>query len=185
MARLTENNRNGTITSEINLDEYQIIGKILELLSTDHDMDHSLQFICSLLPEVYSQPQNVFARIAFDNNEYTSKNFTETTFLKRKSFEIPNDKKGVIELFFNQEFIDHANKKFLTEEDPFLNNVSTLVEGAISKTQLKDLHYDIKERLKELMGINFTTRILKDGQTLEESLQEIYKIQELQLKYFA
>jgi len=173
MARMTENNRNGTITAEISLDEYQIIGKILELLSTDHDLDNSLQIICSLLPEVYSQPQNVFARIVFDNNEYTSKNFTETTFLKRKSFEIPNDKKGVIELFFNQEFINHANKKFLTEEDPFLKNVSTLVEGAISKTQLKDLHYDIKERLKELMGINFTTQVLKDGQTLEESLQEI------------
>jgi hypothetical protein len=173
MARLTENNHAGTTTAEMHPDEYRIIVKILELLSSDLDVDNSLQPVCSLLPEVYPQPENVFARIVFDNNEYTSKNFTETAFLKRKGFEIPNDKKGVIELFFNKDFIDQADKKFLSDEDPFLNYVSTLVAGAISKSQLKDLHYDIKERLKELMGINFTTRILKNGQTLEESLQEI------------
>ncbi|MBN2215387.1 MAG: hypothetical protein JW723_14200 [Bacteroidales bacterium] len=173
MARQTENKNNEIIFEEMNLNEYRTIGKILEILSSEPDLDNSLQLICSLLPEVYAQPENVYARIIFDGNEYTSKNFTETAFVKKRNFEIPNDKKGVIQLFFDHDFAGQADEKPLFKEDSFLDHVSTIVSGAISRIQLKDLHYDIKERLKELMGINFTTKMLKDSQTLEESLQEI------------
>ncbi|HJX72113.1 MAG TPA: hypothetical protein VJ346_09180, partial [Bacteroidales bacterium] len=173
MARLIENKNNGIITEEMNLDEYRIIGKILELLSSQQDLENSLQLICNLLPEAYQQHEYVYARIIFDDNEFTSKNFTETTFLKSKDFEIPNDKKGVIQLFFHHQIVDHAEEKPFSDDNPFLNHVSALVAGSISRTQLKDLHYKIKERLKELTGINLTTRTLKDGQSLEESLQKV------------
>ncbi|HJX71541.1 MAG TPA: hypothetical protein VJ346_06305, partial [Bacteroidales bacterium] len=152
MARLIEKKNNGIITEEMNLDEYRIIGKILELLSSQQDLENSLQLICNLLPEAYQQHENVYARILFDDNEYTSKNFTETTFLKSKDFEIPNDKKGVIQLFFHHQYVGYAEKKPFSDDNPFLNHVSALVAGAISRTQLKDLHYKIKERLKELTG---------------------------------
>jgi hypothetical protein len=173
MAAIQENKNNISITEESGHPVYRVIGKILEIFSSEHDLDHSLQLTCNLLPEVYPQSEDVYARIVFDGNEYTSRNFTVTKFLKKKNFEIPNDKKGVIELFFHPQYAGHTEKKPLSDKNFSLDHIASILTGAISRTQLKDLHYNIKERLKELMGINFTTKILKDRQTLEESLQEI------------
>ena len=173
MSAFAENEYKNSVTTGNYFKEYIVTDKIIELLSEEYDLDNSLQLICNLLPDVYPQPDNVYARIVFENNEFTSKNFAETPYLSRKTFEVPNDKKGAIELFFSQEFLSQTDKEFRSSAELFLKNIATLIAGAISKSQLKDLHYDTKERLKELMGINFTTRVLKNSQTLEESLQEI------------
>ncbi len=155
------------------LNEYAIIVKLLDLISNESVLDITLQSVCNILPEAYDQPESVFVKITFENNEYISKNFRETRYFKKKNFTIPNDKSGRIELFFQKSLIDKLDKNFLVDDSPFLNYASVILSGAISKEQLRNVQYDIKERLKELKGINFTANALKEGQTLEESLQEI------------
>ncbi|MFO7658992.1 MAG: DUF5752 family protein [Bacteroidales bacterium] len=165
----SSNASNGSVL----LNGQEVILQLLQLFSETADMDLALQHVCNIIPDLFHQPESVYVRISFDNNEYTSKNFRETRYLRIKNFDIPNDTSGSVEIFFQKQLYEAIAGVFPIGNNYLLDHIVTILTGAISKTQLKDLHYDIKERLKELKGINFAASALKEGNTLEDSLQEI------------
>ncbi len=68
-----------------------------------------------------------------------------------------------------------SNKNKLPEEksvSPIYTNINGSIETETTEN-LKKLIFENKERLKELAAINQTTKILKEGKPIEETLQQI------------
>jgi hypothetical protein len=154
------NGKNPDIISK----EYQIIDKLFKIISTNFDVEDILQKTVSLIPKAYDNPADVGCRIIFDNIEYKSKNFIQTTKLKRKLFDIPNYKSGVIEI----SFIKHIAK-----EDAFLEKVIELIKGMLSKHHIQQLIDGQKEQKKENKGINLITHILDKNKNIDSALEDI------------
>lgn len=144
--------------------ELNVLNKILKVVSKETTQDIIFKKICNCIPEIFQHPEKVSVRINFENKTYTSRGFEETKDKKIKLFSIPGDKNGSLEIFNIKDEFDYNS---------FLDNIIVILTGAISKYQLSVLSYEIKERLKELKGINLTASILKEGTSIEEALSEV------------
>jgi hypothetical protein len=118
-------------------------------------------------------PESVSVRILFNNQTFTAQNFKETPWLTQCSFNIPDGTNGSIELHFSDSYAEAFNKTFIEQNAGFLKDIARLIIGAFSQIQLAHLINVNTERKKELKGINSTTELIKHGNTLEESLQNI------------
>jgi len=162
-------NDNSTITEM----RVNTLSSVITLLSKSKSFDETLFQICDIIPRAYPIPDSVSVKISVGNKFYYSKNYVETQWLERKTISFPGGKDCSIEIYFSNEPVMFSNKALLSNEEVFLKDVTTLLSGLISRYLLEKLFLKNSERLKELKGINLTTRILKQGDTLEESLQQI------------
>ncbi|MBN2617026.1 MAG: hypothetical protein JXR64_01800 [Spirochaetales bacterium] len=143
------------------------------ILKKNSTLEDSLQEICSLLPEAWQYPKYTVARIFFNDKVFYSKNFKESKWALRKSFETPDGKIGKIEIYYSKEFPLEDIGPFLSEEEALLEILASIIAGTYSNRSLQDLLESNTERLKELRGINRTSELLKKSESIEESLQEI------------
>jgi len=158
------------------LKELKGINRATDALNRGVTLEQSLQEICSFLPEAWQYPEFTVAQITFENKVYKSKNFKSTPWLQGQQFETPDGKKGNIEIFYLKEFPTSFEGPFLKEERNLIDNLAYLISGSASKKALQQLLLENTERLKELRGINQTSKILKQGKSIEESLQVICSI---------
>ena len=158
------------------LKELQGINRTTEILSRSETLEDSLQQICSFLPEAWQYPEHTAARITYDNKIFRSRRFRETPWRLRQEFETPDNKLGAIEIFYLKEFPRSFEGPFLKEERHLIDNLASIISGTASKKALRELLIQNTERLKELRGINQTSLILKQGKTIEESLQIICSV---------
>ncbi len=161
------------IITDYTLQEYKVLKKIIQVLGTTRDLKKCLGSICNIVAGFYPDKGSVHVRIIFDRQEFLSRGFRESAVLKRKPFAIPNDKSGAIEVFFEDKKAAGTKNGNGFDDSIFLENLSVILSGSLSKYQLAQLHYDMRERIKELKGINFTASILKNKTSVEESLQEV------------
>jgi CheY-like chemotaxis protein len=75
-----------------------------------------------------------------------------------------------------KEFPQEYEGPFLKEERDLLENLAALLSGTVSRQALRELLYNNTERLKELRGINQTSKILKESKSTDEALQVICSI---------
>ncbi len=155
------------------LKELKGIRKTAAILAKSKTLEQSLQEICSFLPEAWQYPEHTVARITFEDKVFVSKNFKETPWMQMQTFETPGQQKGNIEIYYLKEFPEIYEGPFLKEERDLIDNLAELISGSATRTALQELLIQNTERLKELRGINHTTSILKQGKSLDESLQEI------------
>jgi len=160
---------NSTITES----RENTLSSVIKLLSNSKSFDETLFQICDTIPQAYPVPDSVSVKISVENKFYFSKNYVESQWLERKTLEFPGVNDCSIEIYFANEPVLFSNKALLSGEDTFLKDIKTLLSGLISRYLLEKLFFNNRERLKELKGINRTTKILKQGDTLEESLQQI------------
>jgi hypothetical protein len=156
--------------------ELKGIRRTAETLRKTASLEESLQEVCSFLPDAWQYPESTVARIVFGNGVYLSNGFKETPWVQRQAFETPDSNNGSIEIFYLKEFPEAYEGPFLKEERDLLNNLALLISGTASQKALQELLYNNTERLKELRGLNQTSSILRQGKSIEESLQVICSI---------
>ena len=93
-----------------------------------------------------------------------------------QKFETPAKDKGCIEIFYLKQFPESYEGPFLKEERNLLYNLAILIAGSATRNEYNKLQYENSERLKELKAINHTSRIIEEGKSFEETLQEICSI---------
>jgi hypothetical protein len=150
-----------------------VITGIVNALNEQKTIHDKLKQICELLPDAFPFPKQVSASISYENELITSRNFKESQWLEKHIFTTPDSVKGIIEIHFSDNYYKKTPVDFLMKEDNFLDNVATLIIGAISTGKLSRLLYDNTERLKELKSIRRTTEIFSKGNSVEASLMEI------------
>lgn len=158
------------------LKELKSIRRTTEVLSKGNPVESSLQEICSFLPEAWQYPQHCAARIVYGDRIFNSTEFAETPWVQKQVFETPDNQKGSIEIFYLREFPKEHEGPFLKEERDLIDNLATLISGTVSQQALRELLSSNTERLKELRGINQTSRILKESKSIGEALQVICSI---------
>jgi hypothetical protein len=156
--------------------ELKGIKQAADILKKSKSIDELLQEVCSILPEAMQFPAVAMARITFGNKKYTSDNFIETPFRIGQNFETPDGASGAIEIFYREIPVQPGEKIFLGEEQNLVDNLASLIAGSVTKNALQKLLYQNAERLKELKGINQTSAILAESESIEEALQKIVEL---------
>lgn len=147
--------------------------RLIEILGEAENIHWSLQHICGTIAGNSTKPNAVFVRISFAGQTYMNHQFEETTVLVKNDFQLPDNQKGLIELFLSHSVIASSSGKSIEEAESALRMITPLIVGLISKIQLEKLSIDMGERQKELKSINRTAEILKKSASLNDVLQEV------------
>lgn len=156
--------------------ELESIKLASEFLINRNTLVESLQEICNILPEAWQYPQYTAARITCNKTIFVSSNFSETPWGQKQTFETPDNKQGLIEIFYLKEFPPEDEGPFLKEERNLLINLSNILASSATKDVFDKLLAENKERVKELNAINQTTHIINKGMPTDETLQKICNI---------
>jgi hypothetical protein len=158
------------------LKELKGINRTKDILQQEENIEISLQQICYFLPEAWQYPEHTAARILYDDKVFKSTNFKPTPWVQKQTFETPDSKKGLIEIYYLKEFPLSDEGPFMKEERNLIDNLAALISGTVTKKSLKLLLAQNTERLKELKGINQTSQILRQSKNIEESLSIICSV---------
>jgi hypothetical protein len=158
------------------LKELRGINQTSLILKQSKSIEESLAIICSVLPEAWQFPEHTAAKIIFENREFTSPNFRTSNWKQTQQFEVPGKGKGVIEIYYLKKFPKADEGPFLKEERNLLINLANLIAGSAVSNIFNKLQQENKERLKELWGINQTSKIIARGEPLESTLLQICEI---------
>lgn len=164
--------------------ELKYLSLATKILQRGDTIDNSLQKIVSLLPKAWRYPEFTVARIIFDGKEYYSAKFMPSQWVQRHDFETESGKEGTIEIYYTKSFPLSDEGPFGDEERHLLESIASLITVFINnyeiihssseiRHQTEKLMAENTERLKELACINETTAILKMGQPIEKTLQQI------------
>jgi hypothetical protein len=155
------------------LKEINLVSSILKEHSTIED---ALKAICSVLPSAWQYSEHTAARITYGKQVYMTANLTETRWVQKQEFETPDNRNGLIEIFYLNKFPEADEGPFLREERDLLKNIASLISGSAAKQVFGKLLAENRERLKELKGINQTSEIIAEGLPVEETLKMICAI---------
>ncbi len=158
------------------LKELAAINNTTNIIKEGRSLQDTLRAIVAILPEAWQYPEKTCARILYDHGVYTSKSFCETQWSQEESFETIENKKGLIQVFYRDEFPDADEGPFLKEERDLISNLSGIISGYLNSLVARQDKFITRERLKELAAINQTTRILKEKRPTEETLTMICNV---------
>ncbi|MBN2634649.1 MAG: hypothetical protein JXR61_00160 [Prolixibacteraceae bacterium] len=154
----------------------RITSALIKIMATERDFEDAMINFCNVLWKNCTPRGMVNTRISFEDKTYVNKNFAETKDWVKDDFFTANKKKCIIEIFLQSFGNISITPEILKETDDVLDIAVPLLEGILSKFQLKKTAYDIEERLKELKGIKQTADILKEKRSTDELLQEVCSI---------
>ncbi len=152
------------------------IAKISAILQQDRPVPELLFDICNVLPQSWQFPDFTGARIVFDEIVVATENFSETPWIQRQSFTVPDGPDGSIEVCYTKEFPLRDEGPFLKEERNLIVNLAQLLAAAAGSRMYRELINQNRERLKELNAINQTTQIVTHGKSIPSTLQSVCSI---------
>ena len=155
------------------LKELAAINDTTAIIKAGKSIPETLNEICRILPSAWQYREQTVGRVHFEEMEFVTAGFRETTWQQEQGFETIDNLKGTIEIFYLREFPVSAEGPFLKEERNLLVNLTSLIEGYLNGVKGREGRYITRERLKELTAINQTTAILRTGKPIEESLHQI------------
>lgn len=155
------------------LKELQGINQTTAILDHFDRLEEALQHICDILPAAWQYPGYTVARIRFEQTTLVSRGFAETRWGMQQAFETPDNKSGIIEIFYLKEFPEADEGPFLKEERNLLINIANLISGSAAKLKFGKLLHENRERLKELNAINQTTALIARDETIEDTLIKV------------
>ena len=144
--------------------------KIIKKAKTVHSM---LKQVCAILPEALQYPDCTQARIVFDNHQYVSSAVQPTQWRLTQHFESIDKRKGCVEIYYTKKFPILDEGPFLSEERDLIETVAELLSSAISQHLFRDIFPQYKERVKELMAINYVSNIIHNIDDIDKALQQI------------
>ena len=155
------------------LKELAAINDTTNIIKAGKAIPETLHEICQILPKAWQYPEAAVARILFEEMEFTSPGFAETSWKQEQVFETIDNLTGTITICYLQEFPESSEGPFLKEERNLVMNLATLIEGYLNGVKGREGRYITRERLKELTAINQTTAILRTGKPIEDALHQI------------
>ena len=158
------------------LKELKGINSTSEILQHSRTLGEALPKICAILPSTFQYPENTVARIKYNRDTFASDGFIETPWKIAQYFQSVSNKRGVIEVYYTKAFPILDEGPFLKEERNMLINLAAIISGKAVKDLFGELHKMNVERLKELEAINQTSKIIEEGNSIEETLQRICQI---------
>ncbi len=168
--------RDEKFASNERLKELAAINNTTRIIKEGRSMPDTLRHIVSILPQAWQYPDATCARIVYDDAVFTSNRFCETQWAQEEAFETIENKKGLIQVFYREEFPEMHEGPFLKEERDLISNLSGIISGYLNSLVATKDKYISRERLKELAAINQTTRILKEKKPIEETLTQICNV---------
>ncbi|NJK84932.1 MAG: hypothetical protein HC906_02090 [Bacteroidales bacterium] len=79
--------------------EINTLYKVINIIVKEHDLGKLLKKVCSAIPGYYPFPEHISVRIDFDNIQYVSRNFHETTRINEYLFHFPMKKRDMLKYF--------------------------------------------------------------------------------------
>lgn len=158
------------------LKELKGINTTSEILKKGLPIEESLKKICEILPDSWQFSNDAVARITYGHWVFQSEKFEVTPWMMKQEFQTARKKRGTIEIYYLREYPLADEGPFLKEERNLLINLSNLIAGSATRDIFDKLQRENLERVKELKAINQTSKIIEDGKSVDETLQEICSI---------
>jgi CheY-like chemotaxis protein len=131
------------------LKELAAINRTTSIIKEGRTVEGTLRQICLIIPDAWQYPQFTVARVKYQKMELTSAGFKETQWVQSQDFSTIDGEKGVIEIFYTQEFPDEYEGPFLKEERDLIQNISNLIVGYLNSIKGKDFVKEIKVTKKQ------------------------------------
>jgi hypothetical protein len=132
------------------LKELSAINRTTSIIKEGRTVEGTLRQICLILPDAWQFPQYTVARIKYQGMEVTSAAFFETSWVQQQEFSTIDGEKGVIEVFYTQDFPEEFEGPFLKEERDLIQNISNLITGYLNSIKGRDFVKEVKVSRKHI-----------------------------------
>jgi hypothetical protein len=121
--------------------------------SNDFSLDGILQEMVDCIPPACQYPEITCARIVFDDYEFTTKNFIDTSWKQSFSIAVHNKRIGVLEVCHLKKNPEIEKKPFLEEEKSLISaiaeSIARLVEREWAEIEIRKCRNKIEELIKQ------------------------------------
>jgi len=152
------------------------IARIISILQKPLPVHLLLHDICNAVPDAWQYPQFTGARITYGDFVFATDMFSETPWMQKEMFRVPEGPSGTIEVCYTKELPPCDEGPFLKEERSLITNLAQLLAAAAGSKMYEHLIAQNRERLKELNAINQTTLIISHGRSIQSTLKSICNI---------
>jgi len=121
------------------LKELACINGTTKILNKGKSVEWALEQIVLLLPPAWQYPESTSARITFDNKTFVTTDFVESEWKMAQEFTTVDDEKGIIEVFYLENFPPEVEGPFLKEERDLIRNIASLISGYISSYKARNI----------------------------------------------
>lgn len=138
---MNNNNYNNEIINILSEREKELkcLYKIEEVLNDfDKGINSVFSEILDIIPSGWQFSDICEARILYNNNEFTRKNFKETDWYQSEDLIIDDNKFGKIEVFYTESIDIHTEKIFLPEEKKLLQTIAERLSQFILHKNMKN-----------------------------------------------
>ncbi len=153
------------------LKELACINRTTQIMKEGKSLEDTLQQICLVLPNGWQYPQDTVARINYDGMEFKTPEFKVTSSRLSQRFETISGKKGKIEIYYLEKYMDLYEGPFLLEERHLIDNLANNIENYINTVEARVI------MRKTLQKENFEQEILeykKDGKLNSRQLLQTF-----------
>ena len=121
--------------------------------SNDFSLDSILQEMVDFIPPACQYPEITCARIIFDNYEFTTKNFIDTSWKQSFSIKVHNKRIGLLEVCHLKNQRELEKKPLLEEERSLIGaiaeSIARLVEREWAEIEIRKCRNRIEELIKQ------------------------------------
>ena len=119
----------------------------------DFSLDGILQEMVNFIPPACQHPEITCARIIFDDYEFTTKNFLDTTWKQSFNITVHNKNIGVLEVCRLEKIPEFEEDRFLEEEKCLIvaiaESIARLVEREWAEAEIRKCRTKIEELIKQ------------------------------------
>ena len=132
--------------------ELTVLHRMARLLQDEHrPLGTLLREIAAILPPASQYPEVAAARVMFDGAEYTTANFSRSSWKLSAEFTTAGGKHGGLEVAYLEQRPDEAEGPFLAEERSLINS---LAEMLMSYLERKEAEERVAQVTRELVARN-------------------------------
>ncbi|MBN8655294.1 MAG: PAS domain S-box protein [Anaerolineae bacterium] len=137
--------------------------------TSDFSEAETMQTLVDNLPSAWRYQEITVARIRLGEQEYRSAGFTETSWMQKVTFSLPNQREGSIEVAYLEERPEADEGPFLNEEYQILQTLAQMLQAALIR---QSIEHDLRKRTEDL------SNLLEAGRALSETLdpERIYPL---------
>ncbi len=160
----------------------EVLNQLVNIMQQENPVDETIEEVVDVIGKGFAFP-DCCVRIRYRNMEYQTNGFVETMNGLTERFSTIDGEKGVIDAFYTEEHPPKDEGVFSRDERSLLNQTARMLAGYINRIVAERNHSESLERLKELSTINRTTRIINEGKSVDDVLQQIAFIMPLGWQY--
>ncbi len=155
------------------LKELACINQTTAILKEGQAIEESLHQIALILPNAWQYPEYTVSRILFEEKEYKSPGFRETSWRQGQSFNTIDDHECIVEVYYTREFAVLDEGPFLKEERHLLDNICSLLLGYINSYKARTILFRVKrkESLQKRQS-EYQEKVLNSRQLLQKFLNK-------------